>query len=173
MSDLSWRSSRRGSASRMAPGTIAGHQQRGLRALAAVLLSSLCVMSCMVATAHADPPPPVDGPPPPTEPAPAPSDFTVGGWKFDNHWTSDEVLANKAMTSTIANIPAIATLGCSALGAIPRVGFALALFCRVHLVLARRAARDAQAHGRCFRWVIPLHQIALTYPSSYTGGWCR
>jgi hypothetical protein len=140
--------------------------------IAAALLSSLCVMTCFAATAHAVPdPPPVDD-------APAgviagPDDFTVGGWKLDNHWTYDEVLANKAMTSRVANVPAIASLACTALNAIPRVGGVLALFCRVHLVLARRVAADAQAHGRCFRWVIPAHQLALTYPSSYTGGWCR
>jgi hypothetical protein len=146
-------------------------QRRGLRSAAVALLSSVCLISCVAAAAQASPQHQAAATQPTT--TLAPTDFTAGGWKLDNHWTYDEVLANKAMTTTIASVPEIAHLGCAGLSRIPWAGPFLAGFCSVHLQWARNVAGKALEQGRCFRWVIPGHQLGLTYPTTYEGGWCR
>lgn len=125
----------------------------------------------VASAAQASPQRPADA----TQPASAlaPADFTAGGWKLDNHWTYDEVLANKGMTTTVASVPEVAHVACAALVRIPRVGAFLAGFCTVHLQWARNVAGRALEQGRCFQWVIPGHQLGFTYPTTYAGDWCR
>jgi hypothetical protein len=135
--------------------------------LVATLLGSLCLMSSAAATAHAAPQQPAGNL---TQSAITSADTTAGGWKFVQHWTYDEVLANKSMTTTVANMPEKACAGLVLLGAPGRV---LAPVCYAYMSWWKGVAHDAQAQHRCFRVVIPAHNPNWSYPSTYTGDWCR
>lgn len=105
-----------------------------------------------------------------TTPIVQPMDGSVGGWYVDNHLTYDEILANKSMTTTMANVPSKA---CAALGAIPALGVPLAAYCYTQVSWWSGVAKEAQKSGRCFRVVVPAHNPNWAYPSTHTRSWCR
>jgi hypothetical protein len=177
MSDLDRRGSHPDFAAR--PGVtparpIAARPQHGVRSLAAAVLGSLCLMSCLAAAAQADVQQHAAATP--SAAATAPADITAGGWKLVGHgWPPyTEVLANKSMTTTVANAPITAAQAvCGSLARLGPVGGALAVFCIGHFSWAKGVARDALRQNRCFRWVLPANQVGLAYPTTYTGSWCR
>jgi hypothetical protein len=106
-------------------------------------------------------------------PEPTTTSTSIGGWNLVRHWTYDEVQANKDITNKLAGTPPVASMACEALAPIPYVGRALAVYCHVYLALVKSTAQKARAAGHCFRFVVPAHNPQWTYPSTYSGGWCR
>lgn len=102
-------------------------------------------------------------------PASADERVQVGGLRFERHWSSSEVIADKAFTTAMANAPEEACAGLVA-GGIP--GVALAGWCGAYAKWFSGVARDALDQDACFRVVLPLHNPNWSYPSTHNTDWC-
>jgi hypothetical protein len=93
-----------------------------------------------------------------------------GGWYVDNHLTWDEWLANKDATKLVANAPKQV---CRVLSYFGPPGRVLSVYCSAQAYWWQRTAKKAQQQGRCFRVVVPAHNLNWAYSSTHKRSWCR